>query len=66
MSTPAVIFSVYFFTGLLLAVVALATRSKEKRDKSIDISTGSSVDAGLLIFIAVLWPIWLLIAFLKS
>jgi hypothetical protein len=54
MSTPALLFSVYFFIGLLLMVIATATRGKEKRAKYLDISQASPVDAGLMIFIAVL------------
>ncbi len=66
MSTPAVLFCLYFLIGLLLMVVAVATRGKEKRADYLDISHASPVDAGLMIFIAVLWPIWLLLALLKD
>jgi hypothetical protein len=62
MSTPAILFSVYFFIGLLLVTVAVASpgnRKRTKRFRLFAIGGGDGFDAGLLIFIAVLWPIWL-------
>ena len=59
MSTPAIIFSVYFAIGLLLMVVAVAAPGKERRTKPFAAAgTGDGIDAALLIFIAVLWPVW--------
>jgi hypothetical protein len=66
MSTPALIFTCYFFVGLGLMVFAVATRGKEKRAQNLDISQASPVDAGLMLFIALLWPVWLLIAISKD
>ncbi len=61
MSTPAILFGIYFGIGLFLMIVALATPGKEKRAKGFDVFGGyDGIDTGLLIFIALLWPIWLL------
>lgn len=61
MSTPAIFFGLYFGIGLLLMIVALATPGKEKRAKNLDVfGAYDGIDTGLLIFIALLWPIWLL------
>lgn len=60
MSTPAILFGIYFGTGLLLMIVAVATPGKETRTKGFEgFGLGSGFDAGLLIFIALLWPLWL-------
>jgi hypothetical protein len=47
---PPILFGAYFFVGIILIVVALATRGKERRAAFLDFSSGSIVDAGLLIF----------------
>jgi hypothetical protein len=61
MSTPAILFSIYIGIGLLLMVVAVATPGKEKRTKGFEgFGVGGGFDAGLMIFIALLWPIWIL------
>jgi hypothetical protein len=61
MSTPAILFGVYFAIGLILMIVAVATRGKEKRAKNFDVfGAYDGFDAGLMIFIALLWPIWIL------
>ncbi len=60
MSTPALLFILYFFIGLILMIAAVATRGKERRATYLDVSDGTPIGAGLLIFIALLWPIWLL------
>ena len=65
MSTPALLFACYFTIGLVLMIVAVATRGKEKRAQYLDISQGSPVDAGLMIFIVLLWPVWLLVSLSK-
>jgi hypothetical protein len=60
MSVPAILFLVYFVIGLLLMVVAVASRGKEKRTKGFEASgSGDAFDAGLMFFIALLWPLWL-------
>lgn len=67
MSGPAIAFSVYFGIGLLLMIVAVASPGKEKRTKGFEpAGGGDAVDAALLIFIALLWPIWLLSLFNKK
>jgi hypothetical protein len=61
MSTPGILFSIYFFIGLLLMVVAVASRGKEKRTKDFAMfGSGGAPDAVLLLFIALLWPVWIL------
>ena len=47
-------------------VVAVATRGKEKRAENLDFSAGSEVDAGLMIFIVLLWPIWLVVSLSRN
>ena len=54
MSTPALLFILYFFIGLILMIAAVATRGKERRATYLDVSDGTPVGAGLLIFIALL------------
>jgi hypothetical protein len=61
MSTPAILFGLYFGAGLFLMILAVATPGKEKRTKGfVTFGVGDGVDAALMIFIALLWPIWLL------
>jgi len=67
MSTPAIAFSIYLLIGLLLMTVAVASPGKEKRTKGFELlGAGTGLDAGLLIFIAILWPVWLLAALAKK
>jgi hypothetical protein len=66
MSMAGHIFASYFAVGLILMAIAVATRGKERRAKYLDISHASPVDAGLMIFIALLWPVWLLMALLSD
>lgn len=61
MSTPAILFGVYLSIGLLLMIVAVASPGKEERTKAFGPAAGGdSVDAALMIFIALLWPVWLI------
>lgn len=60
MSTPAILLSVYFLVGLLLMSFAMVSRGKEKRGRDFDFVTGEVTAAWLLVFIALLWPIWLI------
>ena len=67
MSTPAILFSIYFVIGLVLMVVAVASPGKERRTKGFeDSGGGDAFDAGLLTFIALLWPIWLFTSLTKK
>ena len=67
MSIPAILFSIYLVIGLLLMVVAVASPGKEKRTKGFEASGGGDVfDAGLLLFIALLWPIWIFTSLMKK
>jgi hypothetical protein len=67
MSAPAILFSIYFAIGLLLMVIAVASPGKEKRTKGFWMfGTGDAPDAVLLIFIALLWPVWLLTSLTKK
>jgi hypothetical protein len=60
MSTPAILFGIYFGIGLILMIVAVAAPGKERRTKGFGPAAGGdSVDAALLIFVALLWPVWL-------
>jgi hypothetical protein len=67
MSTPAILFLAYLLIGLLLMIAAIASPGKEKRTKGFESGgSGDAFDAGLLLFIAVLWPVWLLTSSLKK
>lgn len=60
MSTPAILFGIYFGLGLVLMIVAVAAPGKTEGTKNFGPAAGGdSVDAALLIFIALLWPLWL-------
>ena len=67
MSTSAIAFGIYLGVGVLLLVLVLATRTKEKGLAGFESGGGGDViDAWLLIFITVLWPVWLLAWLLKK
>ncbi len=67
MSTPAILFSIYFAIGLLLMIVAVASPGKERRTKGFEPpGGGDGADAALLIFIAVLWPLWIVGLFARN
>jgi len=66
MSTPARIFGIYLLTGLVLMVVAVAAPGKRDRTKNFEPAAGGgngALDAGLLIFVALLLPLWLVSLF---
>lgn len=61
MNIPAILFGVYFGVGLILMIVAMASPGKERRGKRFTpAGTGDIADAVLLIFVALLWPLWLI------
>ncbi len=69
MSTPAILFGIYLLIGLVLMVVAVAAPGKRERTKYVEPSAGGGngdFDAGLLIIIALLWPLWLVSLFLQK
>lgn len=66
MSLPARLFTIYFIIGLLMLVMVVATHGKERRGPMLDASDGTQLGAGLLIFVALLWPVWLVRRLLKS
>ena len=67
MSIPAILFTIYFAIGLLLMTISVASTGKEKRTKGFETAGGGDAfDASLLIFIALLWPIWLITSLLKK
>lgn len=67
MSTPAIVFAACFGIGLILMVVAVAAPGKEKRTKGFQsLGAGTGFDAGLMIFVALLWPVWLLAMLAKK
>jgi len=59
MTAGAIAFGIHIAIGLLVLTLVIATRDKEKSVAGLDASGGDITDALLLIFIAVLWPIWL-------
>jgi hypothetical protein len=60
MSTPAKFFAAYFGIGMLLLLVAIISDKTRSRARTLEhIVDEVSVGAGLLIFIALLWPVWL-------
>lgn len=64
MSTAANLFLVYLLVGLVLMVIAVATRRTNMGTKETDdLGTGDKFDATLLLFIALMWPIWLVTVF---
>lgn len=67
MSTTAILFIAYLVTGLVLMVFAVASRGNRERTKGLDsLDNGDALDAGLMIFIALLWPVWLLMILSKK
>ncbi len=67
MSTPVILFSIHFFIGLILMIVAMASPGKEKRATGLlSLGAGDGFDAGLMIFVALLWPVWLLAMLAKK
>jgi hypothetical protein len=67
MSLPATIFAIYFGIGLLLMVVALVSSKTRDAGKALDPLVGADeISAGILIFIALLWPLWLFAALTKD
>lgn len=67
MSTGAIAFGIYFGIGLLLLILVIAIRAKEKGLAGFEAGGGGDViDAWLLIFIAVLWPVWLVVWLTKK
>ena len=67
MSTPAILFSIYILVGLILMIFAVASPGKEKRTKGFALfGVGDGLDAGLMIFVALLWPVWLLAILAKK
>ena len=53
--------------GLVLMVIAVAAPGKERRTKGFEsFGGGDGLDAGLLLFIALLWPLWLISSLLKK
>ncbi len=60
MSIPAFLFGAYLGIGLVLMVVTVAIPSKEERAKRCGSAEGGTeLDFALLLFIALLWPIWI-------
>ena len=61
MSAPATLFAVYLGIGGILMIVAVASPGKEKRTKGFEgLGMGDGFDVGLMLFVALLWPIWIL------
>ena len=61
MSAPATLFFIYFGIGMVLCIFAVALPGREKRTKAFsEGASGTPFDAGLLVFVALLWPIWVI------
>ena len=61
MNLPALILSAYFAIGLSLMIVMLDRSGREQRARGEAGPEGRPrIEVGRLIFIALLWPIWLL------
>ena len=67
MSIPAILFALYLVIGLLLLTLAGAWRGKASRSQAISgFPSGDQLDAWLLLFIALLWPVWLLATLMRK
>jgi hypothetical protein len=67
MTTPATLLSLYLVVGLLLMTFAMASGAKRRRAATLDpLIDGTAPGAAALFFIALLWPIWLVVAFAKK
>ncbi len=67
MSTPATVCGLYLGVGLPLLTVAVASNKNRKRAEHLDlVNAGEGLAAGYLIFIALLWPIWLMAVLRKK
>ncbi|MBL9208064.1 MAG: hypothetical protein JNN01_23465 [Opitutaceae bacterium] len=66
MNTPTLLFTLYLLIGLVLMIVAVASPGREKRARRFGtLGTGDGFDAGVLIFVALFWPVWLLVMLLR-
>ncbi len=66
MPAGAVVFGVYLLVGMTCLIIAVASRGKQKRAAALDATDGTELGAGMLLFAAVLWPVWLLIRLFRS
>lgn len=62
MSTAAALFSTYFGIGLVLMIVAFICRKAERPSRK----PGLFFDEHLVVFVALLWPIWLFTSLLRD
>jgi hypothetical protein len=58
-STSSILFGSYFAIGLISMIVAVATRGKERRTQMLDVNDGTYIGTGMMILIALLWPLWI-------
>jgi hypothetical protein len=68
MSSEALAFGIYLGIGLVLMTVLLLAQVKERGVSGLDGVGGGGdfIDACLLILVAVLWPVWLIVWFVKK
>ena len=61
MSTPATLFAIYLGIGMLLLTLAVASDKKRTLAKALGPLDANALSAGALLFIALLWPVWLIV-----
>ena len=60
MSAGATWFGIYFGIGLILMILTLASHRGRKRAELLAGGAPDELSAVLLIFVALLWPVWLI------
>ena len=58
--------SIYVLLGMVSMVVAVAIRGKRERTKGFETAGADESTAMLFLFVALLWPVWLLGLFFKN
>ena len=58
--------SIYVLLGMLFMVAVVVTRGKRERTKGFESAGADESTAMLFLFVALLWPVWLLGLFFKN
>ena len=67
MSTTSKLIAVYSVIGLLLMTAQFAKEKKGHRSESLlPVADNDGFTAGLLIFVVLLWPVWLIVELTKD